>query len=68
MFLALKEIKKEKSRFLLIISIFVLISYLVYFLLGLAYGLAVDNRTAVDAWMDNKLSFLQDLIKIYKVL
>lgn len=50
MFLALKEIKKEKSRFLLIISIFVLISYLVYFLLGLAYGLAVDNRTAVDAW------------------
>lgn len=50
MFLALKEIKKEKARFLLIISIFVLISYLVYFLLGLAYGLAVDNKTAVDQW------------------
>lgn len=50
MFLALKEIKKEKARFLLIISITVLISYLVYFLLGLAYGLAKDNTTAVDRW------------------
>ncbi|RRC92161.1 ABC transporter permease [Erysipelotrichaceae bacterium OH741_COT-311] len=47
MFLALKEIKKEKGRFLLIISIVVLISYLVYFLLGLAYGLALDNTTAI---------------------
>lgn len=42
--------KKEKRRFLLIISIFALISYLVCFLVGLAYGLAVDNRTAVDQW------------------
>lgn len=50
MFLALKEMKKEKRRFLLIISIFALISYLVYFLTGLAYGLAIDNRTAVDQW------------------
>ncbi len=50
MFLALQELKKEKARFLLIISIFALISYLVYFLTGLAYGLAVDNRTAVDQW------------------
>lgn len=50
MFLALKEMKKERRRFLLIISIFALISYLVYFLTGLAYGLAIDNRTAVDQW------------------
>lgn len=50
MFLAIKEMKKEKARFLLIISIFILISYLVYFLVGLANGLAVDNRTAVDQW------------------
>lgn len=50
MFLAFKEIKKEKKRFILIISIFVLISYLVYFLLGLSNGLAQDNRTAVDRW------------------
>lgn len=50
MFLAIKEMKKEKARFILIISIFILISYLVYFLVGLANGLAVDNRTAVDKW------------------
>lgn len=50
MFLALKEIRKEKGRFLLIISIVVLISYLVFFLIGLAYGLAKDNTTAVEKW------------------
>ena len=50
MFLAIKEMKKEKARFFLIISIFILISYLVYFLVGLANGLAVDNRTAIDQW------------------
>lgn len=55
MFLALKEMKKEKGRFILIISIFVLISYLVYFLLGLAYGLAQDGRTAVDQWNANEI-------------
>lgn len=50
MFLALKEMTKDKGRFLLIISIVVLISYLVFFLTGLAYGLARDNTTAVDHW------------------
>lgn len=50
MFLSLKEMKKEKRRFLLIISIFALISYLVCFLTSLAYGLAIDNRTAADQW------------------
>lgn len=50
MFLAIKEIKKEKRKFLLIISIVVLLSYLVFFLMGLAYGLAKDNRTAIDLW------------------
>lgn len=55
MFLAIKEMKKEKSRFLLIISIVVLISYLVFFLTGLAYGLATDNRSGVDLWQANKV-------------
>lgn len=50
MFLALKEMKKEKKRYILIVSIFVLISYLVYFLLGLSNGLAQDNKTSVDKW------------------
>ena len=55
MFLAIKEIKKEKRKFLLIISIVVLLSYLVFFLMGLAYGLAKDNRTAIDLWKAEKI-------------
>lgn len=50
MFLAWKEIKYSKTRFALIIGVMVLVSYLVYFLTGLAYGLAQDNRTSVDKW------------------
>lgn len=50
MFLAWKEIKHSKTRFALIIGVMVLVSYLVYFLTGLAYGLAQDNRTSVDKW------------------
>lgn len=48
MFLALREIKKEKLRFLMIIMVTALIAYLVYFLASLAFGLAQLNRTAVD--------------------
>ncbi|MFY9901450.1 MAG: ABC transporter permease [Trichococcus sp.] len=50
MFLAWKEIKHAKTRFSLIIGVMVLVSYLVFFLVGLAYGLAQDNRTSVDKW------------------
>lgn len=50
MFLALKELKKEKLRFGMILSVIVLITYLVYFLSSLAYGLAEINRSAVDVW------------------
>jgi len=50
MFLALKEMKKEKTRFLMIILTTALIAYLVYFLSSLAYGLAQINRTAIDQW------------------
>ncbi len=50
MFLALKEMKKEKTRFLLIILTTALIAYLLYFLLSLAYVLAEINRTAIDQW------------------
>lgn len=55
MFLALKEMKKEKGRFLLIISIVILISYLVFFLLGLSYGLSEDNKTAIDNWNADRI-------------
>ena len=50
MFLAWNEIKYSKTRFALIIGVIILVSYLVYFLTGLAYGLAQDNRTSVDKW------------------
>ncbi|WEG72423.1 ABC transporter permease [Vagococcus intermedius] len=50
MFLAWNEIKHSKTRFILIISVMVLVSYLVFFLGGLAYGLAQANRTSVDNW------------------
>lgn len=50
MFLAWKEIKHAKTRYALVIGILILVSYLVYFLTGLAYGLAEENRTAIDKW------------------
>ena len=48
MYLSIKEMRHAKGRYALIISVIALISYLVYFLLALAYGLASDNRTALD--------------------
>lgn len=53
MFLAYKEITHNKARYLLVVVTFVLISYLVFFLTGLATGLARNNRTAIDALPGN---------------
>lgn len=50
MFLAWNEIKKNKLRFVLIIGVLTLVSYLVFFLSGLASGLKDLNREAVDKW------------------
>lgn len=50
MFLALKEIHKEKLRSGLIISMIVLISYLIFILTSLALGLARENTDAIDSW------------------
>ncbi|MBO0482226.1 ABC transporter permease [Candidatus Enterococcus courvalinii] len=50
MFLAINEIRYSKLRYALVIGVMFLIAYLVFFLTGLAYGLAQDNRTAVDKW------------------
>ncbi len=50
MFLAINEIKHSKLRYALRNWCHVLISYLVFFLSGLAYGLAQENRMAVDKW------------------
>ena len=50
MFLAWNEIIKNKLRFTLIIGVLMLVAYLVFFLSGLANGLASLNREAVDKW------------------
>ena len=50
MFLAWREMKHSKTRFALIIGVMILVSYLVFFLVGLSYGLAQDNRTSIDKW------------------
>ncbi|WP_125704192.1 FtsX-like permease family protein [Lacticaseibacillus daqingensis] len=50
MFLALKEIKKEKLRSGLIVAMIVLIGYLIFILTSLALGLARQNTDAINSW------------------
>jgi len=50
MFLAWNEIKNNKLRFTLIVGVLMLISYLLFFLSGLANGLENMNKEAVDKW------------------
>ncbi|MFC6255234.1 ABC transporter permease [Secundilactobacillus hailunensis] len=56
MFLALKEIKKEKFRSGLIIVMIVLISYLIFILTSLALGLARENTDAINSWGVEKMT------------
>lgn len=53
MFLAINELVKEKSRFVLIAFVIVLVSYLVFFLTALAYGLATSYTQGIDKWGAN---------------
>ena len=55
MFLALNEIRHSKLRYALVIGVMFLIAYLVFFLTGLAYGLAQENRMAIDKWEADSL-------------
>ena len=50
MFLAINELLKEKSRFILITCVIVLVSFLVFFLTALAYGLATSYTQGIDKW------------------
>lgn len=71
MFLALKEMRKEKLRYSLIIAMIVLISYLIFILTSLALGLAQQNTDAINSWgmqsiimnKDADISLSQSLIK-----
>lgn len=50
MFLAFRELRKEKTRFILITVVIVLVSYLTLFLTSLAYGLATSYTQGLDGW------------------
>ena len=55
MFLAFKEIKREKMRYGLIILVIFLISYLIFMLSSLALGLADENTQAIESWKAQKV-------------
>ena len=50
MFLAVRELAKEKTRFILVTLVIFLVSYLVFFLTSLAYGLATSYTKGIDVW------------------
>ena len=50
MFLAINEIKDAKLRYSLIVGLLTLVSYLMFFLSGLAFGLIDQNRSSIDHW------------------
>lgn len=50
MFLALKEIRHEKLRYGLIIGMIIMISYLMFILMGMMLGLADENKAAIESW------------------
>lgn len=50
MFLAINELIKEKTRFILITAVIALVSYLTFFLTSLAYGLATSYTQGIEKW------------------
>lgn len=50
MFLGINEIRHDKARFVLIVAVIALVSYLTYFLTALAYGLATSYTQGIDKW------------------
>jgi putative ABC transport system permease protein len=60
MFLAINEIRHSKLRYALVTGVMFLVAYLVFFLTGLAYGLAQENRTAVDKWSASEILLAEE--------
>ncbi|WP_414052034.1 ABC transporter permease [Macrococcus animalis] len=50
MFLAWKEVVHNKLKYSLIIGVLILISYLLFLISGLSYGLMDINRESLDKW------------------
>lgn len=64
MFLAINELIKEKSRFILITVVIVLVSYLAFFLTALAYGLATSYTQGLDSWEADGIVLQKDANKV----
>lgn len=60
MFLAWKEIKHSKGKFALIMAVVALVSYLVYFLTSLAYGLASSYTNGITKWNADQIVLTQE--------
>lgn len=60
MFLAIKEILHAKKKYSLVIGVMFLISYLVFFLISLAYGLAMENRIGIDQWNADQIILTEE--------
>ena len=50
MYLAIKEIVRNKLRYSLILTTIFLIAFMVFFMTSLALGLVRNNRAAIDNW------------------
>lgn len=66
MFLALREMRHSKARYLLIMVIMLLVSFLVLFVTGLARGLAYANISAVENMPANYFVVQQDADKTFR--
>ncbi|MFP7696650.1 ABC transporter permease [Trueperella sp. LYQ143] len=60
MFLALREIRHAKVRFLAICAVVFLLSYVVYFLTGLAYGLASSYTEVLTRWNAQSITLTEE--------
>lgn len=60
MFLAFNEIRHDKTRFLLIVAVIALVSYLTFFLTALAYGLATSYTQGIAKWQADGIILQQD--------
>ena len=60
MFLAINELIKEKSRFILITAVIALVSYLTFFLTALAYGLATSYTQGIEKWQAGGIALQKD--------
>ena len=68
MFLAINEIKDAKLRYSLIVGLLTLVSYLMFFLSGLAFGLIVKIDLQLIIGRRIRYYFLQKRIKLWHYL